>query len=155
MCVSCLLNVRIKEQSLAPINQAFAKSHTHTLAKMVRHSQARHLVIKRATGRLLVYLFFFVSAAQMKVSLLLVAALLVASSVASEVEEDRWVQTQTITSFSFAIATFTSLIPVSCIPSSFFVATTACRRRRGILDESDLDAELAPSQPLESVAFLP
>merc|ERR1712243_194910 len=61
--------------------------------------------------------------------------------------------TITVTSASTSVTTTTttSTSTTTCVPASFFVATTACRRRRGIMEESGLEAIL-PSEPKEVMA---
>merc|ERR1711911_543356 len=54
--------------------------------------------------------------------------------------------TITVTSASTSVTTTTT-----CVPASFFVATTACRRRRGIMEESGLEV-IMPSEPKEVMA---
>ena len=56
--------------------------------------------------------------------------------------------TVTSASTSVTTTTTTSTATTSCVPASFFAATAACRRRRGIMEESGLEAIL-PSEPKE------
>ena len=53
--------------------------------------------------------------------------------------------TKTSTLYSKITSTFTSAKFATCIPSSFFVSTTACRRKRAIMEESGIE-ELIPSE---------
>merc|ERR1711946_37752 len=59
--------------------------------------------------------------------------------------------TITVTSASTSVTTTTTTSTTTCVPASFFVATTACRRRRGILEESGLEV-IMPSEPKEVMA---
>merc|ERR1711911_57541 len=60
----------------------------------------------------------------------------------------------TVTSASTSVTTTTTTsTSFTCVPADFFVSTTACRRRRGILEQSGTALEeIMPSEPKEVMA---
>merc|ERR1711911_55707 len=61
--------------------------------------------------------------------------------------------TVTSASTSVTTTTTTSTATTSCVPADFFAATAACRRRRGILEQSGTALEeIMPSEPKEVMA---
>ena len=85
----------------------------------------------------------------MKLALIVLVCLLHGShqnnvEIESSVEPvDRILSTITRTTTLYTQITSTKFI--NCIPSSFFVSTTACRRKRAIMEESGIE-ELIPSE---------